>query len=475
MTGINYSDIIPNNVNLDEDPRLQRALESWQPEFLNWWKELGPYNALNHEVYLRTAVSVEPSGWAHFGHVKMPEYRWGIFLAPAEAGRQINFGKHKGEPAWQQVPGEYRSELRRLIVTQGDTEPASVEQQRKLGLTAPSLYDLRNLYQVNVEEGRHLWAMVYLLHAYFGRDGREEAEAMLTRHAGDPDKPRILQAFNVDTTDWLSFHLFTYFQDRDGKFQLASLAESGFDPLSRTCRFMLTEEAHHLFVGESGITRIVQRTCEIMKENKLSDPMDVRRFGGIDLVTLQKYINFHYSICLDLFGQELSTNAATYYTMGIKGRYGETKIADDHVLDHDTYKVPQIVDGKIVETDQPALNAINQRLRIDYATDSSRGIENWNKMIASQGIDFQLRLPSHAFHRNIGPFAQVRTDLDGNLITQAEFDKRIGDWMPTEADKAYIQSLMKPVTEIGKFANYIAPPPRGINRQPVDFEYVKFH
>ena len=475
MTGINYSDIIPNNVNLDEDPRLQRALESWQPEFLNWWKELGPYNALNHEVYLRTAVSVEPSGWAHFGHVKMPEYRWGIFLAPAEAGRQINFGKHKGEPAWQQVPGEYRSELRRLIVTQGDTEPASVEQQRKLGLTAPSLYDLRNLYQVNVEEGRHLWAMVYLLHAYFGRDGREEAEAMLTRHAGDPDKPRILQAFNVDTTDWLSFHLFTYFQDRDGKFQLASLAESGFDPLSRTCRFMLTEEAHHLFVGESGITRIVQRTCEIMKENKLSDPMDVRRFGGIDLVTLQKYINFHYSICLDLFGQELSTNAATYYTMGIKGRYGETKIADDHVLDHDTYKVPQIVDGKIVETDQPALNAINQRLRIDYATDSSRGIENWNKMIASQGIDFQLRLPSHAFHRNIGPFAQVRTDVDGNLITQAEFDKRIGDWMPTEADKAYIQSLMKPVTEIGKFANYIAPPPRGINRQPVDFEYVKFH
>ena len=96
MVGINYSDKIPNNVNLDEDPRLQRALESWQPEFLNWWKELGPFNALKHDVYLRTAVSVEPSGWAHFDYVNMPEYRWGIFLAPAEQGRQINFGKHKG-------------------------------------------------------------------------------------------------------------------------------------------------------------------------------------------------------------------------------------------------------------------------------------------------------------------------------------------------------------------------------------------
>jgi benzoyl-CoA 2,3-dioxygenase component B len=475
MAGINYSDKIPNNVNLDEDPRLQRALEAWQPKFLDWWKELGPVNSLNYDVYLRTAISVEPSGWAHFDHVKMPDYRWGIFLAPAEADRRVNFGKHKGDPAWQQVPGEYRSELRRLIVTQGDTEPASVEQQRRLGLTAPSLYDLRNLYQVNVEEGRHLWAMVYLLHAYFGRDGREEAEAMLERHAGNPDKPRILQAFNVDTTDWLSFHLFTYFQDRDGKFQLAALSESGFDPLSRTCRFMLTEEAHHLFVGESGITRIVQRTCEIMRENKLSDPMDVRKFGGIDLITIQKYINFHYSICLDLFGQELSTNAATYYTMGIKGRYGETKIADDHVLDHDTYKVPEIKSGQVVDVDEPALNAINQRLRNDYATDSQRGMEGFNKIIRDHGIDFVLTLPNRGFHRNIGPFASVRMTPAGDLITQADWDHKHGQWLPTAEDKAYVQSLMKPVLEIGKFANYIAPPARGINRMPVDFEYVKFH
>src|SRR5439155_17777963 len=164
-----------------------------------------------------------------------------ILLAPAVADRRIGFGGHKGEPVWQEVPGEYRALLRRLIVVQGDTEPASVEQQRQLGRTAPSLYDLRNLFQVNVEEARHLWAMVYLLQAYFGRDGREEADALLLRRSGDADNPRILGAFNEQTPDWLSFFMFTYFTDRDGKYQLCSLAESGFDPLARTCRFMLTE------------------------------------------------------------------------------------------------------------------------------------------------------------------------------------------------------------------------------------------
>ena len=218
------------------------------------------------DVYLRTATTVDENGWASYGQVAMPEYRWGIFLADPVPDRRIGFGDAMGEPVWQQVPGEHRSSLRRLIVTQGDTEPASVEQQRLLGHTCPSLYDLRNLFQVNVEEGRHLWAMVYLLHAYFGRDGREEAEELLTRHSGDGDKPRILGTFNEPITDWLSFFMFTYFTDRDGRFQLKSLAESAFDPLSRSCRFMLAEEAFHMFVGASGITRVIKRTLEVMKE-----------------------------------------------------------------------------------------------------------------------------------------------------------------------------------------------------------------
>src|SRR6201993_3348917 len=296
---IDYDQKIPNNVDLAGDKNLQRALEHWQPRFLQWWGEMGPEGSDQYEVYLRTATSVDQAGWAQFGYVKMPEYRWGIFLNPAEPERKIGFGAHRGEPVWQEVPGEYRSNLRRIIVTQGDTEPASVEQQRHLGLTCPSMYDLRNLFQVNVEEGRHLWAMVYLLQRHFGRDGREEAEALLTRRSGDADNPRILGAFNEKTPDWLSFFLFTYFTDRDGKFQLCALAESAFDPLARPTKFLLTEEAHHMFVGETGVGRIVERTCEAMQEAGVDDPYDVERvrsLGVIDLPTMQKKANMHFAL-----------------------------------------------------------------------------------------------------------------------------------------------------------------------------------
>src|SRR6266566_429920 len=202
---VNYRDQIPNNVDLSDNRTLQRALGHWQPHFLDWWKEMGPAAFVGADVYLRTATAVDEKGWASYGMVKMPDYRWGIFLADPAPDRRIGFGDAFGEPVWQQVPGEHRSALRRLIVTQGDTEPASVE------------------------------------------------------------KPRILGTFNEPITDWLSFFMFTYFTDRDGRFQLKSLSESAFDPLSRTCRFMLTEEAFHMFVGTSGITRVVKRTLEVMK------------------------------------------------------------------------------------------------------------------------------------------------------------------------------------------------------------------
>src|SRR5882762_3713893 len=426
---VNYSERIPNNVGLSENRRLQRALEAWQPNYMRWWQELGPEGALDYDVYLRTAISVETDGWANFGYVKMPDYRWGIFLATPEAGRTIAFGDHRGEPAWQEVPGEYRSALRRLIVTQGDTEPASVEQQRHLGRTCPSLYDLRNLFQINVEEGRHLWAMVYLLDAYFGRDGREESEALLQRRSGDRDKPRILGAFNEKTPDWLSYLMFTYFTDRDGKYQLASLAESGFDPLSRTCRFMLTEEAHHLFVGETGIARVVQRTCELMRDGKTDD---VRKLGAIDLATLQKYINFHYSVSLDLFGSEVSTNAANFYTMGLKGRFEEAKKHDDHRLKDATYTVNELAGDRITTREMPALPALNERLRDDYIADCQRGVDRWNQVIKRHGIDVELRLPHRGFRRAIGLFAEVKVSPEGRVLSQAEWDAKQREWLPTE-------------------------------------------
>jgi len=469
---IDYQEKIPNNVNLAEDRKLQRALEKWQPGYQQWWSELGPEGSHQMDVYLRTAISVEPGGWANYGHVKMPDYRWGIFLAPQEAERKVNFGAHKGDAAWQEVPGEYRAELRRLIVTQGDTEPASVEQQRHLGLTCPSLYDLRNLFQVNVEEGRHLWAMVYLLHAHFGRDGREEAEAMLERHSGDADKPRILEAFNEPTPDWLSFFMFTYFTDRDGKYQLASLAESGFDPLSRTCRFMLTEEAHHMFVGETGVGRVIQRACDIMNEHKTDD---VRKYGGIDLATIQRYLNFHFSVSVDLFGQEISTNAANYFTMGLKGRFQETRIDDDHLLKDAIYQVAEVKGDGIVYADQSALTAVNERLRDDYIRDCQRGVDKWNKVIQEAGIDFEMTLPHRIFHRGIGSFSTIKATPDGKIITEADWDHKHNDWLPTDEDRQYVTSLMEAVTEPGKVANWIAPPAKGINGQPQDFDYVRFN
>ena len=156
IAAVDYDGLIPNNVALGQDVRVKRALEKWHPGYLNWWNDMGPEGFQESLVYLRTAVSVDPKGWAKFDYVRMPEYRWGVLLAPQMDGRKVNFGTHKGEPAWQDVPGEYRATLRRLVVIQGDTEPASVEQQRQLGRTALSLYDLRNIFQVNVEEGRHL-------------------------------------------------------------------------------------------------------------------------------------------------------------------------------------------------------------------------------------------------------------------------------------------------------------------------------
>jgi benzoyl-CoA 2,3-epoxidase subunit B len=475
---VDYSTKIPNNVGLANDGRVLKALEQWHPGYIDWWMTMGPDGFQTSDVYLRTAVSIDPKGWAKFDYVKMPEYRWGILLAPQEENRLVHFGASKGEKAWQEVPGEHRANLRRLIVVQGDTEPASVEQQRFLGKTAPSLYDMRNLFQVNVEEGRHLWAMVYLLHKYFGKDGREEADGMLQRRSGDEDKPRMLGAFNEETPDWLSFFMFTFFTDRDGKMQLESLAQSGFDPLSRTCRFMLTEEAHHMFVGETGVGRTIERTCEAMKAAGIEDPYDIARIralGVIDLPTIQKKANLHFSLSLDLFGSEISTNAANFYNAGLKGRYMETKIGDDHTLTAATYPVLKLVNSELRMVEEPALTALNMRLRDDYVKDCQGGVSRWNKIIEKSGIKFALTLPSVAFHRGIGEFKSVKASPDGKLLTEEQWIKNRDQWLPSTDDGDFIASLMVPQWERGKYAGWIAAPKIGIDNKAGDFEYVKIH
>ena len=472
-TAPDYTEKIPNNVNLREDRRLRRALESWQPDFLNWWESMGP--ALpTKDVYLRTAVNVGREGWAHFGHVPMKDYRWGVFLAERDSDRRIAFGQHKGEPAWQKVPGEYRADLQRLLVIQGDTEPASVEQQRNLGATAPSLYDLRNLFQVNVEEGRHLWAMVYLLHAFFGREGREEAEELLHRNSGSVDSPRILGAFNEETPDWLSFYMFTYFTDRDGKYQLGTLKESAFDPLSRTCEFMLKEEAHHMMVGTTGVDRVVGRTAQVMVEN---DTDDVAALGVIPLPVIQKYLNFHYSVSLDLFGGETSTNVANYYTAGLKGRWMEERRTDDHRLTDDSIMVDTLAgagngEQSIGQTEVPARVGLNTDLRREYISDCRSGVNRWNKILAEAGLTQRLKLPHIAFNRRVGAFAGIEAAPDGEKLPAGEWERRRGQWLPTDVDKTHVRSLMQPVHERGKIAAWIAPPRNGINGKPFEYDYV---
>jgi len=465
---MSLTDQIPNNVDLGSDKKLMRALMRWQPDFLNWWRDMGPEGFQADQVWLRTAISVDPSGWAHYDYVKMPDYRWGIFLAPSSSDT-ITFGDHAGAATWDEVPGEMRGVLRRIVVTQADTEPASVEQQRQLGRTAPSLYDLRNLFQVNVEEGRHLWAMVHLLQQYFGRDGRDEAEALLTRRSGDPDTPRILSTFNERTDDWLSFFMFTTFTDRDGKFQLSALSESGFAPLARATKFMLTEEAFHLFCGEQGVERVLRRGAEL----SMRDPNgDARRGGGIDLQTVQKYINFWYTSSLDLFGSEISSNAADSFAASIKGRHRETRY-DDHQALNSTYSMPVVEQSRVVTQNVPLRNALNEVLRDEYVKDCERVVERWNASLAETGTDFRVKLPSRRFRRLVGLYSGHRFDPEGNLISEETFQARRNEWLPSSDDYAYVNSLMKPVYEPGQVAGWIAPPNKGVRGQPVDYAYVK--
>ncbi len=473
MSKLDYKERIPNNVDLSNDLSLQRALEHWQPKFKSWWQDMGPDGFQSYDVYLRTAISVDAAGWASYGKVKMPDYRWGIFLADPVKDKKIHFGDNIGKPVWQEVPGDYRSVLRRLIVTQGDTEPASVEQQRLLGKTCPSIFDLRNLFQVNVEEGRHLWAMVYLLHAYFGRDGREEAEALLERNSGDDDNPRILGTFNEPISDWVSFYMFTYFTDRDGKYQLKSLAESSFDPLARTCQFMLTEEAHHMQVGELGITRMIEKTLQIMKELKTDSIDNIRRAGAIDLNTIQKYINFWFSSSLDLFGSEISTNAATAFANGLKGRPDEFRF-ENHCEKNTLFKMENFINNKIVIQDVPIRNAMNEITRKAYIDDCAIGIKRWNRLINKYGFEeFELSLPSHKFRRSIGIWANLPVDPKGRIISKELYNNALASWVPSEEDKQFINSLMVQELDPGKTASWTSKPKRGINNQEIDYDYVE--
>jgi benzoyl-CoA 2,3-dioxygenase component B len=235
---------------------------------------------------------------------------------------------------------------------------------------------------------------------------------------------------------------------------------------------MLTEEAHHMFVGESGIARILERTCELLRESTgLSE--DVRKVGGIDLEMIQRHLNAWFSMSLDLHGSEVSTNAASYFANGLKGRAYEESF-EDHKALHGTYQVDGLNDGQFFTRDVPMRSAMNEILRDWYVADCRKGVERWNKILEKHGLSDRLYLPERKFNRHIGIYSETRFDPWGHVIKAEEWERQRTTWLPTPADKAYLKNIMThPVYEPGKFANYIAPPSKGINRLPVDFEYVR--
>lgn len=470
MAAVDLACPIPNNIGLADKPELKSSLEWFDTEFRKWWFDCGPVGIRDNEVYLRTPVGVDAGGWAQYGFVPLSQYRWGVFQAPAKPGRVALFGDVAGQPVWQTVPTEHRDYIRKLLVTQGDTEPGSVEQSRQLALSAPSLYDLRNLLQFSVEEGRHLWAMVHLLFEHFGADGRIDAEGLLARRSGSADNPRILDAFNNPLSDWLSFFMWCFLADRDGKYQLLSVSESAFDPLARSTQFMLTEEAHHMFIGEDGLRRVIQRTIDLMRRH---DTDDVAPHGGISLAIIQRYFNFWAPRIYDLFGSDESPRAAEAFFAGVKGRAHEAN-HDDHVrLDGEVTLERKAAEG-FVSIRVPMKDALNGVMRQSYLHEVTLLMSRWNKLLARAGIGFEFRLPSQRFNRNFGVYAGQRFSPQGEPVEEAHFQARRGEWLPTQGDQTHLGAIQQPVLERGRIAGWLVPPARGINNMPaLDYDYVR--
>jgi benzoyl-CoA 2,3-dioxygenase component B len=177
-----------------------------------------------------------------------------------------------------------------------------------------------------------------------------------------------------------------------------------------------------------------------------------------------------------LYGGDVSSNAASYYTNCLKGRFRETKLEDDHLLSDAQYPVFEVIDGKIVSKMVPALTALNERLRDDYIGEIADGVARWQRVIDTGGVNFRLTLPHKGFHREIGNFAGHFISPDGEVLSEEAWKKHEFEWLPSPGDHAYVQSLMAGrVAEPGKFANWIAPPIRGINNKPLNFEYIRFN
>ncbi len=314
---------------------------------------------------------------------------------------EIQFGHFKGKRKWEnlrQIPTQQmRDALLNMIVYQGDTEFASVEQQRNLFETAPTDYDRRAITRVMIEEMRHGWQMCALLVEHFGYSGKVEAQKMLERRAFE--NKRLLGAFNVDVDNWMDFFTYTDFVDRDGKFQLQMLKYSAFAPLGRSMSYMLREEAFHMGTGNDGLRRIVQA-------------------GIIPAWLIQKYLNKWISSSYDLFGTDHSSSAHWAYVWGIKGRYDEP--ANDR------------------EADLDDLNDYNRHL---YRTEVAGLIDRLNNVLKPG--EARLYAPDIKFNRAIGRWAGQKVHpQSGEILDDKAYEQGLGDFLPADEDKKLLLDII---------------------------------
>lgn len=326
------------------------------------------------------------------------DYQWETKFGALDTP-EIKFGRYAGQPRWQsvlEVPDERAQEmLFKLVKYQGDTEFASVEQQRRLVQTAPSPYDRYSIARIMREEMRHGWQMCYLLVEHFGDEGKAEAQRQLERRAFN--KERLLNAFNFEVDNWLDFFVYTEFQDRDGKFQLKMLSHSAFEPLARSVVEMLREESFHLGTGHTGLKRIV-------------------RAGKIPVDVLQRYFNKWVPACYDLFGRDHSTSAQYAYEWGLKGRFEERQ-------------------------GQPAadLGRLNEAARGEYRAECAKLVEQLNRLLPAEGP--RLRLPDVRFNRGIGDYAGKPYTVEGEPVPADAYPAYLAAHLPTAADKALVERV----------------------------------
>ncbi|RKG65326.1 benzoyl-CoA 2,3-epoxidase subunit BoxB [Corallococcus sp. CA054B] len=444
---------LPNNIGLDGQSQLARQIASYQTKFYKWWRERGPTEFLDRQMRIRRPTgSVNGVDWAEYSSMRPDEYRWGIFMVPTGQDA-IAFGDHQGKKVWEEVPGEYRTLLLQHICVQADVENAAVEQSRTLTQTAPSEPDLENVFQFFLEEGRHTWSMVHLLLAHFGADGVVEAEALLERMSGDPKNPRLLEAFNYPTEDWLSHFMWCFLADRVGKYQIQAVTESSFAPLARAAKFMMFEEPLHISFGAVGLDRVLARTAEVtLREGTL----ETFAAGAIPFPVIQRYLNYWAPKVFDLFGNDDSERSHELFRAGLRRPRnfvgGESQIVP----------IDARVGDRVAVTEVAGEWATNAIMRRQFIAEVQTQVDRWNASLRALGIDFQLRLPHERFSRAYGPCAGLPFDLDGKLLPRGAAVKA-AEYFPTSRELANVRSLMQRELTPGQFASWISPAATRLN------------